>query len=109
MPPCVANPVLPQRSHRPEVQGDKPELQGDKGVSTQPLPLKGDHPIGEISTSLLRGQASLHRCTEQAKQPSPSKQSRCHTQASSQRTGREMAMEMASRITRLAKGNGQND
>jgi hypothetical protein len=52
----VANPVLPQRSHRPEVQGDK-------GVSTQPLPLKGDDPIDEASTSLLRDQASFHRCT----------------------------------------------
>jgi len=98
MPPCVANPVLPQRSHRPEAQGDK-------GVCTQPLPLKGDHPIGEVSSGLLLDQAStLH---EQAKQPSPSKQSRCHTQTSSQRTGRAMAMEVASRITRLAKGNGQ--
>ena len=46
MPPFVANPVLPQRSYRPAVQGDK-------DVSTQSLPLKGDYPIGEVSTSLL--------------------------------------------------------
>ena len=51
MPPCVANPVLPQRSHRPAVQGDK-------GVGTQPLPLKGDHPIGEASSSLPHCQES---------------------------------------------------
>jgi hypothetical protein len=36
-PPCVANPVLPQQSHRPEVQGDK-------GESTQPLPSRAITP-----------------------------------------------------------------
>jgi hypothetical protein len=41
------------------------------------LPLKGDHPIGEVSSSLLRDQASFHRCTSKpnshhrAKQPLP--------------------------------------
>ena len=101
MPPCVANPVLPQRSHRPEVLGDK-------GVSTQPLPLKGDHPIDEASTSLVRGQASFHRSTSKPNSHHQAN-SRCHTETSSQRTGREMASELASRITRLAKGTGQND
>jgi hypothetical protein len=80
------------------------------------LPLKGDHPIGEVSTSLLRDQASFHRCTSKpnshhnAKQPSQCQtaitkpSSRCHTQTSSPRTGRETAMEVASRITRLREG-----
>lgn len=56
------------------------------------------------------GPGQLPPLHEQAKQPSPSQtaitkpSSRCHTQTSSPRTGRETAMEVASRITRLREG-----
>jgi hypothetical protein len=59
------------------------------------------------------GPGQLPPLHEQAKQPSQSQtaitkpSSRCHTQTSSPRTGRETAMKVASRITRLAKGTGQ--
>ena len=56
------------------------------------------------------GPGQLPPLHEQAKQPSQSQtaitepSSRCHTQTSSPRTGRETAMEVASRITRLREG-----